>query len=198
MGECADIPILSAPSPVMEITDDLASCFYIHTLAVSPQLPPSIVAVRGKSPSRGKTVPNAGGQWRAHARKSPFARRAQAALCDADFDVQHQSDCLGGNDKEAAMRSIKTSLIAVVAIAADAVALAGRLPGQGGRQLPCGRPDQGPERHADAATWCSAPGCRRSRSIRTESSRPSRCTCSTSSLHSRKEECRSSCGTAAA
>jgi hypothetical protein len=36
MGECADIPILSAPSPVMEITDDLASYFYIHTLTVGP------------------------------------------------------------------------------------------------------------------------------------------------------------------
>jgi Calcineurin-like phosphoesterase len=36
MGECADVPILSAPSPVMEITDDLASYFYIHTLAVGP------------------------------------------------------------------------------------------------------------------------------------------------------------------
>jgi Calcineurin-like phosphoesterase len=34
MGECAGLPILSAPSPVMEITDDLASYFYIHTLAV--------------------------------------------------------------------------------------------------------------------------------------------------------------------
>jgi Calcineurin-like phosphoesterase len=37
MGECAEIPILSAPSPVMEITDDLASYFYIHTLAVGPE-----------------------------------------------------------------------------------------------------------------------------------------------------------------
>jgi Calcineurin-like phosphoesterase len=35
-GECAGLPILSAPSPVMEITDDLASCFYVHTLAVGP------------------------------------------------------------------------------------------------------------------------------------------------------------------
>lgn len=53
MGECADIPILSAPSPVMEITDDLASCFYIHTLAVGPDsrlrlLSPRKVTIEGQ------------------------------------------------------------------------------------------------------------------------------------------------------
>ena len=46
MGECAGLPILSAPSPVMEITDDLASYFYIHTLAVGPNSPPSIAVPR--------------------------------------------------------------------------------------------------------------------------------------------------------
>jgi 3',5'-cyclic AMP phosphodiesterase CpdA len=34
IGECGGIPILSAPSPVMEATDDVATYFYIHTLAV--------------------------------------------------------------------------------------------------------------------------------------------------------------------
>src|SRR5262249_27517752 len=34
IGECGGIPILSAPSPVMEVTDEAATCFYIHTLAV--------------------------------------------------------------------------------------------------------------------------------------------------------------------
>ena len=53
MGECADIPILSAPSPVMEITDDLASYFYIHTLAVGPDsrlrlLSPRQVIIEGQ------------------------------------------------------------------------------------------------------------------------------------------------------
>ncbi|MBK5198457.1 MAG: hypothetical protein JJE37_09290 [Methyloceanibacter sp.] len=34
IGECAGLPIVSAPSPVMEVTDDLDTHFYIHTLAV--------------------------------------------------------------------------------------------------------------------------------------------------------------------
>jgi hypothetical protein len=33
-GECAGLRIVSAPSPVMEATDDLSTCFYIHTLAL--------------------------------------------------------------------------------------------------------------------------------------------------------------------
>ncbi|MFL6798447.1 MAG: metallophosphoesterase family protein [Xanthobacteraceae bacterium] len=33
IGECAGLLIVSAPSPVMNATDDLASYFYIHTLA---------------------------------------------------------------------------------------------------------------------------------------------------------------------
>src|SRR5262245_48266444 len=53
MGECAGIPILSAPSPCMEITDDLPSCFYIHTLAVGPDsrlrlLSPQQVVIEGQ------------------------------------------------------------------------------------------------------------------------------------------------------
>ena len=54
MGECAGLPILSAPSPVMEITDDLASYFYIHTLAVGSDsrlrlLSPRQVIIEGQT-----------------------------------------------------------------------------------------------------------------------------------------------------
>jgi hypothetical protein len=34
IGTCAGLTIVSAPSPVMEATNDVATCFYIHTLAV--------------------------------------------------------------------------------------------------------------------------------------------------------------------
>ena len=34
IGECAGLPIVSAPSPVMEVTDDKDTAFYIHTLAI--------------------------------------------------------------------------------------------------------------------------------------------------------------------
>ncbi len=34
MGECAGLPIVSAPSPVMEATNDMPTTFYIHTLVV--------------------------------------------------------------------------------------------------------------------------------------------------------------------
>jgi Calcineurin-like phosphoesterase len=52
-GECAGLPILSAPSPVMEITDELASYFYVHTLAVGPDsrlrlLSPQQVFIEGQ------------------------------------------------------------------------------------------------------------------------------------------------------
>jgi 3',5'-cyclic AMP phosphodiesterase CpdA len=33
IGRCADLSIVSAPSPVMEVTDELATYFYIHSLA---------------------------------------------------------------------------------------------------------------------------------------------------------------------
>src|SRR5260221_4585867 len=33
IGECAGLLIVSAPSPIMEATNDEASYFYIHTLA---------------------------------------------------------------------------------------------------------------------------------------------------------------------
>lgn len=34
IGECAGLPIVSAPSPVMEATNDMPTTFYIHTLVV--------------------------------------------------------------------------------------------------------------------------------------------------------------------
>lgn len=34
IGRCEGLLIVSAPSPVMEATDDQATCFYIHTLAI--------------------------------------------------------------------------------------------------------------------------------------------------------------------
>lgn len=35
IGECAGLPIVSAPSPVMEATDGDDTCFHLHTLAVT-------------------------------------------------------------------------------------------------------------------------------------------------------------------
>ena len=34
IGQCAGLPIVSAPSPVMKVTDDKDTAFYIHTLAI--------------------------------------------------------------------------------------------------------------------------------------------------------------------
>lgn len=36
IGNCAGVLIVSAPSPVMEVTDDFAANFYIHSLVVEP------------------------------------------------------------------------------------------------------------------------------------------------------------------
>ena len=36
IGECGSVRIVSAPSPVMEATDDEPTCFHIHTLAAGP------------------------------------------------------------------------------------------------------------------------------------------------------------------
>ena len=46
--------IVSAPSPVMEATNDLSTCFYIHTLAAGPDrrlrlLEPERIIVAGTS-----------------------------------------------------------------------------------------------------------------------------------------------------
>lgn len=53
IGECGGLPIVSAPSPVMEATDAMATCFYIHTLAVGPDrrlklLRPQRVTIAGE------------------------------------------------------------------------------------------------------------------------------------------------------
>jgi hypothetical protein len=55
IGECGGLRILSAPSPVMEATDDMATCFYIHTLAAGGDrrlrlLRPQRVTVEGEPP----------------------------------------------------------------------------------------------------------------------------------------------------
>ena len=53
IGECNGIAIVSAPSPVMEATDDQATCFYIHTLAAGSDrrlrlLRPQRVSISGQ------------------------------------------------------------------------------------------------------------------------------------------------------
>jgi predicted MPP superfamily phosphohydrolase len=53
IGECAGLVIVSAPSPVMDATDDLASYFYIQTLAAAPHgrlrlLSPQRVTIAGR------------------------------------------------------------------------------------------------------------------------------------------------------
>jgi Calcineurin-like phosphoesterase len=53
IGTCAGLPIVSAPSPVMEATDDLDTCFYVHTLSVGPDrqlrlLRPQRVMIAGR------------------------------------------------------------------------------------------------------------------------------------------------------
>jgi hypothetical protein len=53
IGECAGLPIVSAPSPVMEVTDDKPTHFYIHTLAIGSDgrlrlLQPQWVNVQGQ------------------------------------------------------------------------------------------------------------------------------------------------------
>src|SRR4249919_2801892 len=56
IGECAGLAIVSAPSPILEATDDLSTCFYIHTLAVGRDrrlrlLQPQRVTIAGQSSS---------------------------------------------------------------------------------------------------------------------------------------------------
>jgi 3',5'-cyclic AMP phosphodiesterase CpdA len=53
IGECAGLPIISAPSPVMEVTDDKDTAFYIHTLAIDAEgrlslLTPERIVVPGE------------------------------------------------------------------------------------------------------------------------------------------------------
>lgn len=57
IGECAGLPIVSAPSPVMEVTDDKETAFYIHTLAINADgklslLAPERIAVPGESAAK--------------------------------------------------------------------------------------------------------------------------------------------------
>ena len=62
IGECSGVPIISAPSPVMEASDDMTTCFHIHTLAVGSDgrlglLQPETIAVPGQSRPDENTQP---------------------------------------------------------------------------------------------------------------------------------------------
>jgi hypothetical protein len=53
IGACGSLKIISAPSPVMNATDDMATHFYIHTLTAEPDgrlglLPPQRVEIAGE------------------------------------------------------------------------------------------------------------------------------------------------------
>jgi hypothetical protein len=53
IGACGPLKIISAPSPVMNATDDAATHFYIHTLAAGLDgrlglLPPQRVEIAGE------------------------------------------------------------------------------------------------------------------------------------------------------
>ena len=53
IGACGSLKIISAPSPVMNVTDDIATHFYIHTLTAEPDgqlglLPPQRVEIAGE------------------------------------------------------------------------------------------------------------------------------------------------------
>jgi hypothetical protein len=57
IGECAGLAIVSAPSPVMEVTDEKDTAFYIHTLAIGADgelrlLATERIVVRGEGDSR--------------------------------------------------------------------------------------------------------------------------------------------------
>lgn len=58
IGACGLLKIISAPSPMMNATDDAATHFYIHTLAAGPEgelglLPPERVEIAGEKASEG-------------------------------------------------------------------------------------------------------------------------------------------------
>ena len=53
IGQIAGLPIVSAPSPVMEVTDDKDTAFYVHSLAIDADgmlrlLEPERITVRGE------------------------------------------------------------------------------------------------------------------------------------------------------
>jgi calcineurin-like phosphoesterase family protein len=61
MGECAGFPIISAPSPVMGVTDDVNTAFYIHSLAIGPDgrlrlLEPERIVVKGEKTERAESA----------------------------------------------------------------------------------------------------------------------------------------------
>jgi len=56
IGACGSLKIISAPSPVMNATDDMATHFYVHTLTAGPDgkldlLPPERVEIAGEKES---------------------------------------------------------------------------------------------------------------------------------------------------
>ena len=58
IGHCAGLVVVSAPSPVMEATDEQTTGFYIHTLAIGTDgqlrlLTPEPITVPGESPGKG-------------------------------------------------------------------------------------------------------------------------------------------------
>ena len=58
IGDCGGVRIISAPSPVMEATNDKPTCFYIHTLAPGPDgrlglLALERIEIAGHDPSTG-------------------------------------------------------------------------------------------------------------------------------------------------
>jgi hypothetical protein len=57
IGHCAGLPIVSAPSPVMEVTDDEDTAFYIHAVAVDAEgrlglLTPGRIVVPGEATAK--------------------------------------------------------------------------------------------------------------------------------------------------
>ena len=53
IGQIAGLQIVSAPSPVMEVTDDMDTAFYVHSLAIDADgrlrlLEPERITVRGE------------------------------------------------------------------------------------------------------------------------------------------------------
>lgn len=66
IGEIAGIPIVSAPSPVMEVTNEYDTAFYIHTLAIGPDgqlslLKPERIVVKGEREAAAKPARAAAG-----------------------------------------------------------------------------------------------------------------------------------------
>jgi hypothetical protein len=61
IGQCAGLTIISAPSPVMNATDDATTCFYVHTFARAADgrlsmLAPERVAIAGEPTSKPEAI----------------------------------------------------------------------------------------------------------------------------------------------